>query len=57
VLNFHPIDLSEETPLRLTFLRRLRDEQRFPTTLALRDQIGRDVTRSRRYFDVCRALA
>ncbi len=54
LLNFHPIELTEDTPLRLTFLRRLRAEQRFPSTEALRDQIGRDVTRARRYFALCR---
>jgi riboflavin kinase/FMN adenylyltransferase len=57
LLNFHPIDLSEDAPLRLTFLRRLRDEQRFPSTQALRDQIARDVIRTRRYFALCRGLA
>lgn len=57
VLNFHPIDLAEDTPLRLNFLRRLRDERRFPSTQDLRDQIGRDVLNSRRYFALCRALA
>ena len=53
LLNFHPLDLTEQTPLRLTFLRRLREERRFPSTEALRDQIGRDVTRARRYFRLC----
>ena len=56
LLNFHPIDLSESTPLRLTFLRRLRAEQKFPTTAALRDQIARDVTHARRYFTLCHNL-
>ena len=54
LLNFHPIELSEATPLRLTFLRRLREERRFESTEALRDQIGRDVTRARRYFALWR---
>jgi riboflavin kinase/FMN adenylyltransferase len=54
LLNFHPVDLAESTPLRLTFLRRLRAEQRFPSPEALRDQIRMDVTRARRYFDLCR---
>jgi riboflavin kinase/FMN adenylyltransferase len=57
LLNFRPIALSEDTPLRLTFLRRLRDEQRFPSTEALRDQIMRDVARARRYFDLCRIIS
>ncbi len=53
LLNFHPLELSEETPLRLTFLRRLREERRFESTEALRGQIGRDVARARRYFELC----
>ncbi len=57
LLNFHPIRLNEATPLRLTFLRRLRDERRFPSTEALRDQIARDVIRARRYFTLCREIA
>ena len=57
LLGFRPIALSEDTPLRLTFLRRLRDEQRFPSTEALRDQIGRDVARASRYFALCRRIA
>jgi riboflavin kinase/FMN adenylyltransferase len=56
LLNFRPIDLTEHTPLRLTFLRRLRAEKAFPSTEALRDQIARDVTQSRRYFALCRAI-
>jgi len=54
LLNFHPVDLTESTPVRLTFLRRLRVERRFPSPEALRDQIRIDVTRARRYFDLCR---
>jgi riboflavin kinase/FMN adenylyltransferase len=56
LLNFHPLELTEQTPLRLTFLRRLRDERRFPSTVALRDQIALDVTRARRYLALCRSL-
>ena len=41
LLNFHPIALEEETPLRLTFLRRVRAEQKFPTPELLRAQILR----------------
>jgi riboflavin kinase/FMN adenylyltransferase len=56
LLNFHPIDLTEQTPLTLTFLRRLRPEVRWPNPEALREQIGRDVLQARRYFTLCRAL-
>jgi riboflavin kinase/FMN adenylyltransferase len=57
LLNFHPIDLNEQTPLRLAFLRRLRAEMRWPNPEALREQIGRDVTAAKRYFSLCRAVA
>jgi riboflavin kinase/FMN adenylyltransferase len=53
LLNFHPIDLDEQTPLRLTFLKRLRSEIRFPSSEALKSQIGIDVTRARRLFSLC----
>jgi len=56
LLNFHPVELTEQTALRLTFLRRLRAERPFPTVQDLRDQIARDVTRSRRYFTLCHLL-
>lgn len=56
LLNFHPIDLSESTPLRLTFLHRLRAEQRFPSPEALRAQIGHDVAQAQRYFRLRSAL-
>ena len=56
LLNFHPVDLSEETRLRLTFLRRLRAEMKWPNPEALLAQIKRDVTRARRYFALCSDL-
>jgi len=56
LLNFHPIALTEETPLTLTFLRRLRPEIHWPSPEALREQIGRDVRRAQRYFALCHAL-
>jgi riboflavin kinase/FMN adenylyltransferase len=56
LLDFKPIDLTEETPLELTFLHRLRDETRFPTPEALRTQIGIDVKNAQRYFALCDAL-
>jgi riboflavin kinase / FMN adenylyltransferase len=48
--DFPPLDLSETTPLRLTFLARLRDERQWPSPEALREQIGRDVQAARRYL-------
>jgi riboflavin kinase/FMN adenylyltransferase len=57
LLDFHPIDLTEKTPLRLTFLRRLRAEERFANVEALSDQIARDVLHARHYFALCNLLA
>lgn len=50
ILNFEPVELSDETPLRLEFLLRLRGEIQWPSTEALKAQIMRDVARARRYF-------
>ena len=50
LFNFHPIDLSNETPVQVSFLHRLRGEIRFPSVDALKEQIGRDVQKAERYF-------
>ncbi len=50
LLRFHPVDLHENTPLRLTFLKRLREEKKWPSTEALKQQIGTDVQRAERWF-------
>ena len=50
LLRFHPIPLTEETPLELCFLRRLRDEKRFASPEDLLAQIHRDVATAERYF-------
>ena len=57
LLNFHPIVLDEQTSLNLSFLKRLRDERRFPGPEALREQIFRDVATAKRYFSLCRVVA
>jgi riboflavin kinase/FMN adenylyltransferase len=54
LLNFHPIDLTEETPLELAFLKRLRDERRFPSPDKLLAQIKLDVARAQRFFKLSR---
>jgi riboflavin kinase/FMN adenylyltransferase len=56
LLDFEPVDLSEMTTLELTFLRRLRAEQRFESTEALRDQIQLDVRQALRFFALSDAL-
>jgi riboflavin kinase/FMN adenylyltransferase len=50
LLNFHPIELRPETEVELSFLTRLRDEIKFPSIEALREQIAKDVKKARRYF-------
>ena len=56
ILNFHPIDLEPETQVELTFLKRLRDEIKFPDTDALKAQIGKDVGKAQRYFRLIHAM-
>ncbi len=55
LLNFEPIALSDTTPLELTFLKRVREERRFPSPEALREQIGRDVRQTQRFFALANA--
>jgi riboflavin kinase / FMN adenylyltransferase len=50
LLNFHPIELTPTTEVEICFLQRLRDEIKFPSVEALREQIARDVKKARRYF-------
>ena len=55
LLNFHPIELTPETEVEIHFLQRLRDEVRFPSVEALRDQIACDVNKARKYFRMLKA--
>jgi riboflavin kinase/FMN adenylyltransferase len=50
LLNFHPLELSAETEVEIHFLDRLRDEIKFPSVEALKEQIGRDVGKARKYL-------
>jgi riboflavin kinase/FMN adenylyltransferase len=50
LLDFRPVPLAQTTPLRVTFLARLRDERQWPSPEALREQIGRDIHAARRYL-------
>ncbi len=52
-----PLVLTETTPLELSFLHRIRGEQRFPTPDALKQQIGRDIAVAGRYHALGRLLA
>src|SRR3989441_3455730 len=57
LLNFHPIELTPETEVEICFLQRIRDEIKFPSVEALREQIARDVKKARRYFHLLNAVA
>jgi riboflavin kinase/FMN adenylyltransferase len=49
ILDFEPVDLSEETPLELEFLLRLRPEIAWPSPEALKAQIMKDIGRAKRF--------
>jgi riboflavin kinase/FMN adenylyltransferase len=52
LLNFHPLELSPDTEVEIHFLQRLRDEIKFSSVEALRQQIGKDVSKAQRYFQL-----
>ena len=54
LLNFHTIELTPESEVEICFLDRVRDEIKFPSVEALREQIARDVKKARRYFHLLR---
>ena len=50
ILNFHPLELAESTPIDLTFHFRLRAERKFASADELKAQILQDIARARRWF-------
>ena len=52
ILNFEPVEFTDETPLFLEFLSKLRGEIQWPSTEALKAQIFKDVARAQRYFRI-----
>jgi riboflavin kinase / FMN adenylyltransferase len=56
LLNFHPIELAAQSEVEICFLDRLRDEIKFPSVEALREQIARDVKKARRYLHLLRLI-
>jgi riboflavin kinase/FMN adenylyltransferase len=50
LLNFHPLTLEPDTEVEIAFLNRLRNEIKFASVEALKEQIGKDVARARRYL-------
>ena len=52
LLGFHPIDVTAQTEVEISFLQWQRPEIKFPSVEALKGQIGRDVRRAQRYFQL-----
>ncbi len=50
LLDFHPIDVTAQTEVEISFLQWQRPEIKFPSVEALKEQIGTDVRRAQRYF-------
>jgi riboflavin kinase / FMN adenylyltransferase len=50
LLNFHPLEITSETEIEISFLSRVRDEIKFSSVEDLRQQIQRDVAKAERYF-------
>jgi riboflavin kinase / FMN adenylyltransferase len=57
LLNFREIEITADTQVELSFLKRLRAEMKWPDVDALRAQIAKDVHRARRYFHLQNSLA
>ena len=57
LLNFHPIELLAQTEIELIYLKRLREERKFDTVDALREQIGKDVQKAQRFFRMLREIS
>jgi riboflavin kinase/FMN adenylyltransferase len=52
LLEFHPLELNPHTEVEVSFLQWRRPEIKFPSVEALRTQIGKDVERAQRYFQL-----
>ena len=50
LLDFHPLEVTGQTEVEISFLRWRRPEIKFPSIEALKEQIGKDVRRAQRYF-------
>lgn len=50
LLNFHPLEITADSEVEISFLSRVRDEIKFGSVEELRQQIQRDVARAERYF-------
>lgn len=56
LLDFREIPLTADTPLELCFFSRIRDEQKFASPAALKEQILKDAAHARRYFRLLKQI-
>ena len=56
LLDFHPLEVTAQTEVEISFLQWRRPEMKFPSVEALKEQIGKDVGRARRYFALAEKL-
>jgi riboflavin kinase/FMN adenylyltransferase len=54
LLDFHPLEITAETEIEISFLARVRDEIKFDSVEQLREQIQKDVAKAQRYFGLMR---
>ena len=52
LLDFHPLEVTAQTEVEISFLRWRREEIKFPSVEALKQQIGKDVARAKKYFQL-----
>src|SRR5947207_7581279 len=56
LLDFHPIEVTAQTEVEISFLRWRRPEIKFPSIDALKEQIEKDVKRAERYFGLLQTI-
>lgn len=56
LLDFHPVEVTAQTEVEISFLRWWRPEIKFSSIEALKEQIGKDVQRAKRYFGMLERL-
>lgn len=57
LLDFHPLEVTAQTEIEISFLRWRRGEVKFPSVDALKKQIGEDVARAQRYFGLVKNIS
>jgi len=57
ILDFEPVDLTEDAPLELEFLLRLRPEIAWPSPEALKAQIMKDIVRAKRFHGLVETIS